>query len=365
MAGVAGEGGEEEAVRNLPIQTDVYPLESPAVYVASVPRQFGVGVMMILMTVFAMLFAFMSWLTDSPEVFAVVAVMFLGVTVGQILLFQGKKPRAASALVGAVLFPLTLIVIGLIESRAEPAILPGIVMGAVCSSAIVGAPFGYGAGAVMAGIFLVMDWWSRRPISAPLPDIELQPFTVADIDTLVGWIRSPLLQARWAGATFPFPLDRAQVEAHLEIAAADKGPPPSGPSEPTEAPQEPARAASSGPARLFLKAVLRDTQCMVGYVELGINQQSQSAVVELPLVGPAEPERAALTVALLRAVVTLAIGQMDLRHLEAHVSELNPEGLGCYRRAGFRTTTLLPSPGVKDRGYYVLWDLTLQRKQPA
>ena len=58
------------------------PLECPASDVASVPRRFGVGVLLILMTAFAVLFAMMRTFGARPEVFIVVSVLFLGVTLG-------------------------------------------------------------------------------------------------------------------------------------------------------------------------------------------------------------------------------------------------------------------------------------------
>jgi len=87
------------------------PLECPACDVASVPRRFGVGVLLILMTAFAVLFAAMQTIGMPRKLFVIVTVLFLGVTLGQILLFQGKKPRLASLLVGGILLPLELLVV--------------------------------------------------------------------------------------------------------------------------------------------------------------------------------------------------------------------------------------------------------------
>ena len=74
---------------------------------------FGVGVLMILMTAFAVLFAAMRTFGAPPEVFIVIAVLFLGVTLGQILLFQGKQPRKASVVAGAVIFPMGILAVTL------------------------------------------------------------------------------------------------------------------------------------------------------------------------------------------------------------------------------------------------------------
>ena len=91
------------------------PLECPLDDVARVPRRFGVGVLMMLMTAFAVLFAIMRTFSViaptfgvSPAAFCVIAGLFLAVTLAQILLFEGKKPREASLLAGAVVFPLEI-----------------------------------------------------------------------------------------------------------------------------------------------------------------------------------------------------------------------------------------------------------------
>ena len=127
------------------------PLECPASDVASVPRRFGMGVLLILVTAFAVLFAAMRTIGVPPGLFVLVAVLFLGVTLGQILLFKGKRPREASLLVGGILFPLEM-----------PAVDWYVAQGYVAIWRLgwrvawrAGRPlFGYLAGGVMAGVFL-------------------------------------------------------------------------------------------------------------------------------------------------------------------------------------------------------------------
>ena len=132
------------------------PLESPAADVASVPRRFGVGVLLILMTAFAVLFSAMQTVGVRAGGFILVAGLFLGVTLGQILLFQGKKPREASLGAGGVTFPLEVLVLclckGLLDRRCAE-----FGMSMVCCAAVAGAPLGYLAGCLMAGMFLVQE----------------------------------------------------------------------------------------------------------------------------------------------------------------------------------------------------------------
>ena len=164
------------------------PLECPACDVASVPRRFGAGVLLILVTAFAVLFAAMQTVGVPPRLFVIVAVLFLGVMLGQILLFKGKKPRAASLLVGGLLFPLELLVVdpyvflGGAYLWGHPRMFSGLtarllvvcmVGGALVGYVVVGAVLGYMAGCIMAGVFLVQEKLRRR--SSPPVKIELRP----------------------------------------------------------------------------------------------------------------------------------------------------------------------------------------------
>ena len=49
------------------------------------------------------------------------------------------------------------------------------------------ALLGYLAGCVMAGIFFVQESFRRRSVQPE--KIELLPFTTADFDTLISWVR--------------------------------------------------------------------------------------------------------------------------------------------------------------------------------
>ena len=76
---------------------------------AGVPRRFGVGVLMLLMTMFAVLFSVLRSFHADVGVFALFSTMFAAVAVGQVLLFGGRYPRAASIWVGSCFFPLQLL----------------------------------------------------------------------------------------------------------------------------------------------------------------------------------------------------------------------------------------------------------------
>ena len=76
-----------------------------------VPRRFGMAVVLLMVTMYAVLFSAMQSLNTHPAVFVVVAILVTGVGLGQILMYEGKHPRAASIWVGACLFPVEMLVV--------------------------------------------------------------------------------------------------------------------------------------------------------------------------------------------------------------------------------------------------------------
>jgi hypothetical protein len=72
------------------------------------PRQFGIGTLLVITTMYAVLFAVMS--RCAPVDFFVTALFFTTVGLGQMLLFKGKRPRRASIIVGACYLPCAFIV---------------------------------------------------------------------------------------------------------------------------------------------------------------------------------------------------------------------------------------------------------------
>ncbi len=114
---------------------------------------------MLLMTLFAVLFSVMRTMGAHVETFAVISTMVAAVAIGQILLFGGRYPRAASIWVGAGVFPLQIIALCVWESfeYTHASLTPD---GLVCLlpfSIPVGAGFGYLTGGMVGGVFLILD----------------------------------------------------------------------------------------------------------------------------------------------------------------------------------------------------------------
>ena len=102
------------------------------------------------------------------------------------------------------------------------------------------------AGTLTAGIFLFMERRWPQSVEPLPPEIELHPFTAADLATLMQWMLNESLEKRVrAGSRFTFPLELPQLQGRL-----------------AEADVEP-------PTRLFLKAVDKPRGQMLAYIELG------------------------------------------------------------------------------------------------
>jgi len=131
---------------------------------ADVPRRFGVGILMLLMTLFAVLFSVMRSVGARVETFAIISTMVAAVAIGQILLFGGRYPRAASIWVGACFFPLQVIALFVRmnfeyggRSYGSPDDLLALSALLLPFSVALGAAFGYLTGGVVGGVFLILD----------------------------------------------------------------------------------------------------------------------------------------------------------------------------------------------------------------
>jgi RimJ/RimL family protein N-acetyltransferase len=299
----------------------VGPLEAPPSSAVGVPRRFGLAAVMLMMTLAAVILAILRSLDANPWVFVVVAVMFVGVAAAQVLLFGGKKPREASLLAGAVLFPLSLLgAIAFASGRGNPIPADADVCFGMACAVPAGIVLGYGAGVLTAGVFLILSRWERRGDPPRRLAVRLEPFTADDAETAAAWLAAPALVDYWSGGLFSHPVDREQWERHLEPAR-----------------REP-------PALYAFKAVETDTGRMIGYVELAeVDRPAKSALLRLPLVAPGHPDRDHLSLALLRAVLREAFVVIDLHRVSAAVCEYDTPSLACFRRAGFVKEGMLRS----------------------
>jgi hypothetical protein len=121
---------------------------------AGVPRQFGVGTALLIMTMFAILFAVLQMLRVSAGDFAIISLFFFGVGVGQALFFHGQRPMLASIVMGVVM----ILALGVFDVAINGIVsydkLFAFLIFGVCFG---GAIFGCLAGLLIASVFLIRD----------------------------------------------------------------------------------------------------------------------------------------------------------------------------------------------------------------
>ena len=149
-------------------QTDESPNELALPRVPGVPRRYGVGTLLLITAMYAVLFSFLRWLQVPVAIFVIVVAFTTLVGLGQMFLFKGKEPLRASIWVGMVFFfvpTFGIVVFGLIGALVS---LPhhamsGIVftlfagIGGTVAFTWFGGVVGYFTGLAIGGVFWVVQ----------------------------------------------------------------------------------------------------------------------------------------------------------------------------------------------------------------
>lgn len=158
----------EEAIEVIPVRSASRPWGARwDTAAAGVPRQFGLAILFLMVTLYALLFSSMRLLDCDPVTFIVVAILVTGVGLGQMFLFGGKYPRAASIWIGGCLFPAEILAVHvggwLLDPNATVSV-DGIALAfaRVVLSIPGGAFFGYLFGGLTAGVFLLLDRYAEK-----------------------------------------------------------------------------------------------------------------------------------------------------------------------------------------------------------
>jgi hypothetical protein len=141
--------------------------DTPAV---GVPRRFGLGILFMMTTMYAMLFAVLQLLGAPVEVFLVIVVLFTGVGFGQTILYGGQYPRAASIWTGAVLLPVEILALMLVPWARKGSLVEMVSL--LVISPLLGAGLGYLAGGLAAGAFVLLKEYQARFRPAATPQAE-------------------------------------------------------------------------------------------------------------------------------------------------------------------------------------------------
>jgi len=141
--------------------------------------------------------------------------------------------------------------------------------------------------------------------------IQLEPFTEADLDRLIGWVASEERHFLWTASFFEYPLTREPFQKLMEESAARGD-------------------------RLFYKAVAPETGEAVGHIEFGaIDRINRSTRIGRVLVSP-EAQGRGVGTAMMRAALEIAFGQMKMHRVDLWVLDINTHAIACYEKLGFR-----------------------------
>jgi RimJ/RimL family protein N-acetyltransferase len=141
------------------------------------------------------------------------------------------------------------------------------------------------------------------------PTIALEPFSVHDIDRLMGWIPDASFLLQWAGPTFTWPLTYQQLENDI------------------------AALKPNGPHMMF-KAV-NGAGAVVGHIDVkAIDRNHSNAMLGRILVSP-EHRGQGLGLPLVRAGLHTCFSELKLHRVALRVFAHNTAAITCYQRAGF------------------------------
>lgn len=170
---------------------------------AGVPRSFNAGRMLVIVTMFAVLFSLLGATEAPTPVYPLVGSFCAAVVLGQMILFRGRQPRAASCIVGGFMMPLlALITVAVVRGprlfddfRGDPF---GMLSSSFCTAfacSLVGVVAGYVVGTFCAGVFLIVDrqWNAGLIVSEEPIDAEIVTENETEADSTGGddpWSRA-------------------------------------------------------------------------------------------------------------------------------------------------------------------------------
>jgi RimJ/RimL family protein N-acetyltransferase len=148
--------------------------------------------------------------------------------------------------------------------------------------------------------------------------VILRPFTVDDIDRLIGWIPSAEFLLQWAGPAYHHPLTRKQIEELMAAAAGDE------------------------PEVLLFKAIDDATGEVVGHVELlNIDRHHRLLTIGRVLVGPDELRGRGIGRQIMNAALRISFDELGMHRVGLGVFDFNSPAIACYEKTGFRREGVL------------------------
>lgn len=170
--------------------------------------------------------------------------------------------------------------------------------------------------------------------------IRLEPFTSADIDTLISWIPSAAFLLQWAGSTYTYPLGASQIFPYLHTAQGEH------------------------PPNLMFKVVEQELMRSVGHCELiRIDWRNQSARLGRILVGPQELRGQGLGEQIVRALLQIAFDELHLHRVDLGVFDFNRPAIACYEKVGFQMEGTFRESHRHENEYWNLCTMAMLERE--
>jgi RimJ/RimL family protein N-acetyltransferase len=167
-------------------------------------------------------------------------------------------------------------------------------------------------------------------------EIALRPFERSDFAQLMGWIQSPESLVQWAGPTFSYPLDEAQLEQYFQGSEGGQ------------------------PRRRIFKAVEANTNGVVGHIDLdNIDLQNKSARICRVLVGEHSARGRGIGTQMVSRVLEIGFEQLGLHRIELAVFDFNEAAIRCYEKCGFVKERLLRDARRVGNEYWSLYIMSI------
>ena len=169
--------------------------------------------------------------------------------------------------------------------------------------------------------------------------IRLEPFTENDIERLIHWIPSSDFLLQWAGPTLNFPLDKDQLEKHLEF------------------------SKTSSSIKIYKVIELINGE-VIGHGELGqIDLKNLSAKLMRVLVGPKELRGKGIGELIIKELLGIGFEELFLHRIDLHAFDFNTAAIRCYEKVGFRIEGVMREARKHGNEYWNVCIMSLLRDE--
>lgn len=140
-------------------------------------RRFSMRATMLLVALAAVCLSVMRSLGMPAAMSGIVLLVMIAAAVGQVFLFGGKDPRLASVISGAVAMAILLAAVAIREEGRRLDFDRGFrdVIQGLLGGGILGGFVGYGTGALVARVFLLLDMYDKRRPKRTEPARKIDP----------------------------------------------------------------------------------------------------------------------------------------------------------------------------------------------